>query len=85
MPFRTSAFNIQKTELTYHDDDPREAMTYVSDIPQLDGKRARHGEYDQAILDEARPIWKENVKQNLYEGDVFSEQVRNELWASFDD
>jgi len=84
MPFRTSQFNIQKTEFKYHDDDPREAMTYVSDIPKLDAKRARHGSYDQAILDEATPILKENAKHNLYEGDIHGEEVRNELWASFD-
>ena len=45
-PFRTSEYNIQKINLTYHDDDPREAMTYVSDIPKLDGSRPRHGVYD---------------------------------------
>ena len=84
MPFRTSQFNIQKIEHTYHDDDPREAMTYVSHDTGLDANRARHGLYDQAILDEATPVLKENAKIGIHDGDVHSEELRSELWAGFE-
>ena len=59
-------------------------MTYVSDIPKLDGSRKRHGDYDQAILNEARPIMQENKKLNIHDGDIHSEEVRNELWGLWD-
>ena len=84
MPFRTSQFNIQKTELRYHDDDPKEAMTYISHENKLDGSRARHGQYDQAILNEAEPFLKENAQIGLHSGDVHGDDLRNELWAGFE-
>ena len=59
-------------------------MTYVSELPKLDENRARHGIYDKAILNEQRPVLKENAVEDVMEHDIHSDELRNELWASFE-
>lgn len=59
-PFRTSQFNIQKIDLAYYDDDPREAENLVSRVPQLDENHKFSGKYDAALNQESHPVFEDN-------------------------
>ena len=80
-PFRQSEYNIRPIELKYADDDPRQAQSYISRYPNLDGKHPREGKYDQAILNEAQPGHNSEV---LYEN-ASLEDMNKELWESLED
>jgi hypothetical protein len=45
-PFRQSEFNIRPIEQRFDDDDPRQATSYISGVPQLDPHHPREGSYD---------------------------------------
>jgi len=54
-PFRQSELNIRAIEQTLDDEDPRQAESFISEIPQLNADHPREGPYDKALLNEAQP------------------------------
>ena len=82
-PFRTSDYSINRIEQVYDDEDIRQSVNYISNMPKLDATNKREGKYDQAILNEIDPVVRGEV---LYENqDITSEEFRQELWKEFDD
>ena len=48
-PFRQSEYNIQKIEMVFDDEDPRQAENYISNIPGFDATSGRAANYDYKV------------------------------------